>query len=265
MLSHREVGALWERSAQAWTRLARAGFDVYLDRVNTPAFLEMLPDVAGQRGLDIGCGEGHNTRLVLARCASMTAVDISRSFARAARNGTGGEEPLLTGVASATTLPFADATFDFATAFMSLQDVPETEVALREAARVVRPGGFFQFSICHPCSDTPHRRHIRDAEGRDVAIEIGRYFDDESIEIAEWTFSAAPPEARAGLDPFRLPRIHRTLSRWLNAIVDAGFRLERFGEPVADGETAQKWPGVADTQVVPYFLHIRCRKPIVEE
>ena len=38
-----KVAAYWEANAEAWTRLARAGYDVYRDALNTPAFLEMLP------------------------------------------------------------------------------------------------------------------------------------------------------------------------------------------------------------------------------
>ncbi len=53
--------------AQLKHDLARAGFDVYRDALNTPAFLAVLPDVRGQRGLDVGCGEGHNTRLLAER------------------------------------------------------------------------------------------------------------------------------------------------------------------------------------------------------
>ena len=45
-------------------------------------------------------------------------------------------------------------------------------------------------------------------------------------------------------------------------VIDAGFTLERFGEPVADDKTAEEWPSVADTKLVPYFLHIRGRKPV---
>jgi trans-aconitate methyltransferase len=40
------------------------GHDIYRDHLNTPAFFAMLPDVEGLAGLDIGCGEGHNTRLL---------------------------------------------------------------------------------------------------------------------------------------------------------------------------------------------------------
>lgn len=85
-MDHKEVGRMWDENAEVWTRLARAGYDVYRDLVNTPAFLEMLPDVTGLEGIDIGCGEGHNTRQVAPRGARMTALDISETFIGHARH-----------------------------------------------------------------------------------------------------------------------------------------------------------------------------------
>jgi hypothetical protein len=52
------VAAFWEANAAEWTRQSRAGFDVYRDALNTPAFFAMLPPIEGLHGLDIGCGEG---------------------------------------------------------------------------------------------------------------------------------------------------------------------------------------------------------------
>jgi trans-aconitate methyltransferase len=80
-VDHREAGRYWNQNADVWTRLARAGYDVYRDHLNTPAFLAMLPDVAGLTGLDIGCGEGNNTReiapaltpRIAAICGTLTA------------------------------------------------------------------------------------------------------------------------------------------------------------------------------------------------
>ena len=46
-MDHEDVGRLWNGNAEAWTTLSRAGHDVYRDAFNTPAFLEMLPDVTG--------------------------------------------------------------------------------------------------------------------------------------------------------------------------------------------------------------------------
>jgi ubiquinone/menaquinone biosynthesis C-methylase UbiE len=59
---------------------------------------------------------------------------------------------------------------------MSLMDIPETDRTLAEAYRVLKPGGFLQFSITHPCFDTPHRRNLRDENGLTYAIEVGDYF-----------------------------------------------------------------------------------------
>ena len=161
-MNHVTVGEYWNGNAEAWSKLARAGYDVYRDHLNTPAFLELLPPVTGLQGIDLGCGEGHNTRLVARKGATMTAIDIAPVFIRLAQ----AEEmraPL--GItykeASAVELPFADGTFAFATAFMSLQDIPETDQALAEAFRVLQPGGFLQFSITHPCFNPPHRRNCR--------------------------------------------------------------------------------------------------------
>lgn len=62
------------------TALSRLGYDRCRDLFNTPTFLRMLADVAGLRGLDIGCGEGHNTRLLHRRGARMTGIDIASTF-----------------------------------------------------------------------------------------------------------------------------------------------------------------------------------------
>lgn len=261
-MNHNEVGHYWNDSAEVWTKLARAGYDVYRDYLNTPAFFSMLPQAAELAGLDIGCGEGHNTRLLAKLGARMTAVDIAPVFIGHAIRAEI-DKPLNIDylLASAVDLPFADASFDFATGFMSFMDVPETDRVLAEAWRVLRPGAFLQFSITHPCFDTPHRRNVRDAQGRTYAIEVGDYFQTREGEIDEWLFTAAPPHVKLGLRKFRIPRFTRTLSQWLNLLIDVGFLLERIEEPRPSDETVAACPALQDAQVVSYFLHLRVRKP----
>jgi len=260
-MNHEEVGRFWNANAETWTKLARAGYDVYRDYLNTPAFFAMLPDVAGLSGLDLGCGEGHNTRLLAKRGARMTAIDIAKVFIAHARR-TEVQEPasIHYRVASAVELPFADATFDFATGFMSFMDIPETDRVLAEAFRVLKPGGFLQFSIAHPCYDTPHRRNLRDEKGVTYAIEVGDYYRNQEGDISEWLFGAAPPYVKQGLPKFRTPRFTRTLSQWLNLLIETGFHLERLEEPRPSDETVRACPDMQDAQVVAYFLHVRVRK-----
>ena len=79
-----DIRGQWNANAAAWTELSRAGFDLYRDLVNTPAFFELLPPVDGLVCLDLGCGEGHNTRLLAGKGARIAALDIAESFIAAA-------------------------------------------------------------------------------------------------------------------------------------------------------------------------------------
>ncbi|MDH3732880.1 MAG: class I SAM-dependent methyltransferase [Gemmatimonadota bacterium] len=260
-IDHREAGRLWDENAEAWTRLSRAGYDIYRDSFNTPAFLQMLPDIEGLRGIDIGCGEGWNTRQVAAMGARITAIDVARRFIGFAVEEER-ESPVGIdyAVANAVELPFDDATFDFATAFMSMMDIPDKPDALREAYRVLKPGGFLQFSICHPCFDTPHRVNLRNEQGQTYAIEVGQYFRQMNGEILEWIFTDAPDDAKEGLPPFRVARFNSTMSEWLNLVIEAGFAIERTAEPCPSGEALERWPAAQDATVVAYFFHLRARR-----
>lgn len=257
-----DPAACWEANAETWTRQSRAGYDIYRDALNTPAFLALLPDVAGRRGLDVGCGEGANTRRVAGCGAAMTGVDISPTFVRYAREAEAAA-PLGIGyvVGDALSLPFPDGEFDFATAFMSLMDVTDPGRALMEIARVLRPGGFVQFSIVHPCFGPPHRKVLRDVSGRAYAVEVAEYFD-VGMHEESWWFGRVTEEERKTVKPFRVPFMHLTLSLWVEKIVRAGLTIQAMGEPTASDEVAAKAPEVADTQVAGLFLHVRAGKAV---
>lgn len=261
-MDHETAGRYWESNAEAWTKLARAGYDIYRDHLNTPAFFELLPPVSGLRGLDVGCGEGHNTRLLARRGAQMDAIDIAPTFIR---HASAEEKRAPLGIAyreaSAVALPFADGTFDFVTAFMSLMDVPETDRALAEVFRVLRAGGFFQFSLTHPCFNPPHRRNCRDEDRMTYAIEVGDYFVDARGRVDEWIWGAAPESLRRNLPQFKVPRFHRPIAEWLNLLIDTGFVLERVAEPCPSEEKVREYPMLQDARVAAYFLHLQVRKP----
>lgn len=109
-----DVAAHWESNAETWTIYSRAGYDKYRDALNTPAFLDMLLPVAGLAGLDLGCGEGSNTRAVARLGARMTGLDIAPTFIRYARE-TEAEAPL--GIdyvlGDGQSIDFPEASFDF--------------------------------------------------------------------------------------------------------------------------------------------------------
>ncbi len=257
-----EVKRIWEANAEGWTTMARAGYDVSRDLFNSPTFFEMLPSIEGLSGLDIGCGEGHNTRLLAGRGARMAGIDVAETFVRHAKEA---EQDAPLGidyqVASALALPFQDEEFDFATAFMSMQDIPKQDVAVSEAYRVTRPGGFLQFSITHPCFQTPKWGWLCDDAGKKVALTVGDYFDRREVRVEEWTFGSAPVEVSGRFPKFRTPYFERTLSDWLNLLVRIGYQLEEFAEPCPGDDVLKQHPRLYDARIIAYFLTIRCRKP----
>lgn len=254
-----EVGEYWEANAAEWTEQVRSGSDVYRDLVNTPAFLSMLPDIKGRRGLDIGCGEGANTRQLARLGASMTGIDISPTFIKHASEFRGG--PAIDyRLGDGTHLEFSDASFDFTTAFMSLMDMPDQQKALAEAFRVTKPGGFLQFSILHPCFVPSRRRTIRDERGVVTGVLISDYFTETQGDVERWHFSVLNEEQRNTIAPFAVPRFHRTLATWVGYLCKAGWVIEEFCEPRATPEIAATNEIVADTLITPIFLIVRVRK-----
>ncbi len=93
----------------------------------------------GERVLEIGCGEGGNLHHLRARSPGLRlfGVDFSPAKVAFARNATGAH----TAAADATRLPFADCSFDAVLIRDLLHHLPNRLHAMKEARRVLKPGG----------------------------------------------------------------------------------------------------------------------------
>jgi ubiquinone/menaquinone biosynthesis C-methylase UbiE len=138
--------------------MGAAAYDLATDNALWREQVERLlpPDVTATRVLDLGCGPG-GSAFVLAerlRGARVVAIDISSKMVararahRAARWSHQGQRVSLM-VADALRLPFADGAFDVVTGHSFLYLVPDRGGALREARRVLRPGGVVAFMEPH--------------------------------------------------------------------------------------------------------------------
>lgn len=265
-MDDQDVAKHWDENAPEWIRAVRAGWDVYREHVNNPAFFGLLPDLAGLRVLDIGCGEGYNTRKLADLGATVVGLDVSGAMVEAAREHEAAEpRGIEYHVSPGSDLSaFPDGSFDAVLSTMTMMDMADYAGCVREVARVLRRGGLFQFSITHPCVMTRLWEWVRDENGERRGMMIGNYFGLQPTspedDVDEWFFSSAPAEARESARRFRVPRFFRTLSEYCNTLVGAGFRIDRLEEPHASDEIVSKCPGVADTQLVPYFLIIQCRR-----
>lgn len=127
----------------------RGKFQVWSDLLDSA-------DLTGnENALDIGCGRGAVTVSVALRLPAghITGIDLWRNIDQSGNNTAATEANLsLNGVdgrvtlatADMTKLPFADDTFDLATASLAIHNVPTAEgrhAAISEAIRVLKPGG----------------------------------------------------------------------------------------------------------------------------
>ena len=132
-----EIAAMFDGVASKYdltNTVMTAGQDRAWRRATRTA-LDLRP---GERVLDIGAGTGVSTEELARSGAYVVGADLSLGMLRAGRRARP-SVPLLAG--DALRLPFPDATFDAVTISFALRNVVDTDAALREFARVTRPGG----------------------------------------------------------------------------------------------------------------------------
>ena len=165
-----------ERWAELWATWARRpDHDAYW-RESGPPFLDFLPE-PGRLTLDLGCGEGRVARDLRARRHRVVGIDAAHTLVRLAKEADPGGKYL---VGDAAALPFDDASFDLVVAFNTLMDLDDIPGAVREAARVVEPGGRLCACVTHPMRDAGQ---FAGSAPDSLFVISGQYFGKRRLEL----------------------------------------------------------------------------------
>lgn len=122
----------------------RRSFDRYVARFPWPD--------EGAVGLDVGAGSGRWAAQVLERGRAIVAIDASLQALGVCRRNAP-DAPAING--SAVELPFADDSFDFAISLGVLHHLPDTDGAIGEIRRVLRPGAPFLVYLYYAFDNRP--------------------------------------------------------------------------------------------------------------
>ncbi|HEV3049571.1 MAG TPA: class I SAM-dependent methyltransferase [Longimicrobium sp.] len=213
-----------------------AGIDAapYNALYERPAMLSLLPDLAGARVLDAGCGAGWYTEQLLARGARVTSIDQSGEMIRHARARLGDAAELRVHDLSHPLAFAQDASYDGILSPLTLHYLRDWSTPLAEFRRILKPGGWLLFSTHHPAADA-------------ALFQPERYLDVEPVED-EWKW----------VGTVRFYR--RPLCEIINPLAQARFAIERLVEPIPTDEFRQAKPeAYARVLRQPNFLIILAR------
>ncbi|MEE7546883.1 class I SAM-dependent methyltransferase, partial [Xanthomonas sp. Kuri4-1] len=174
-------GTRYERYMGRWSQIAGA------------AFLDWLDPPAGQRWLDVGCGNGAFTETLFERCdpTSVAGVDPSEEQLEYAR-----ARPSVQAAqfrrGDAMALPYADAAFDVAVMPLVIFFVPDPGQGVAEMKRVVRPGGCVTaYAWDMPGGGFPYEPLLAELRGRGLALPRPPSPEASRTEVMQALWAAA--------------------------------------------------------------------------
>jgi len=235
--------ALWEAHAGWWQENFTDGADAEYDEQILPLAGSHL--VGATDVLDVGAGEGQVARVAAAAGATrVVGIDPVAAQVSVGRSRGGG---VLYGRGEAGALPFPAGAFDAVVACLVFEHITDTDGALAEVGRVLRPGGRFLFFLNHPLLQAPGSGWIDDHILDEQYWRIGPYLhEDSSLE-----------EVEKGVF---VPFVHRPLSRYVNAMAAAGLVIRRMEEPPPPPGFMARATEYRDAATIPRLLLLVAEK-----
>lgn len=236
----------WEAHARWWQDAFTEGADPeYAEQILplAAAHLEGADDV-----LDVGTGEGQVARLAHTIEPRARVVGVDPAWAQLTVAAERARGPRYAR-AAAIALPFPSECFDAVVVCLVFEHIEAMEAAIAEVGRVLRRGGRFLFFMNHPLLQAPGSGWIDDQvlDPPEQYWRIGPYLTED----------ASMEEVDKGVF---IPFIHRPLSRYVNAMIDAGLLVTRMEEPAPPPGFLARAAEYDAAATIPRLLFLRAEK-----
>lgn len=211
-----------------------------------PALFSLAPNLHNKAVLDLGCGYGENcAEFKMLGATAVLGVDISEKMLAVAT----AEHPDIKFIrADMSDLSFLKHKYDVIFSSLALHYIEDFGTFVKDVYGLLNAGGYFIFSQEHPLTTAPiaGASWSRDSEGNVLHYNLTDY-------------------ARCGKRSTRwivdgVEKYHRTFSDIINALVAAGFSVEKMLEPIPTQETIERDKSWEKDLHKPNFLLIKAMK-----
>jgi len=221
------VKGIWNVNAEFWDSKMGEGNDFHKILLE-PIQLRLLDIKAGDRILDIACGNGQFARKMAESGAIVTAIDFSDKFIEIAKSKSADNiKYQVIDVTKQTDLKKLEGDlFDSIVCTMAFMDMEDIEILIKHSPKLLKRTGKFVFSITHPCfnSGNIYLVHEQDDIGGNVNNKYGVKISDYLIE-----------QSNLGIGIVGQPEpqyyFHRPVSAILRYFFTNGFMLDAYEEP----------------------------------
>lgn len=206
----------------------------------------LLPDFKGKRVLDLGCGYGWHCIYAMEQgAASVTGIDLSEKMLEVAREKT--FYPQVTYLRMAMEeIGFGKDSFDIVISSLALHYVKSFDAVAKKVRDCLSDGGSFVFSAEHPIftAQGPQDWHY-DEQGKILHFPVDNYFYEG--------------ERKAVFLGETVTKYHKTLTTYLDGLLNNGFRIRHVVEPQPPA-SMMSIPGMKDEMRRPMMLLVSAVK-----
>lgn len=211
-----------------------------------PELQKLLPNFEGRRVLDLGCGYGwHCVYAARQGAARVLGADISqRMLGEAERRSEGLPVEYLCCAMEDLTLP--EQSFDVVISSLAFHYIEDYKGLVQRVYRWLAEGGRFVFSVEHPVFTAQGRQDwYYGPAGEILHFPVDNYYDEgkrSAVFLGE-----------------QVEKYHRTLTTYLNSLLEAGFSIKSIVEPQPP-EDMMDIPGMKDELRRPMMLLVAAEK-----
>ena len=234
-----EIENIYDKIAEEYHKKTKLNF--YNAELEFPSMLRILKELklSNKKILDLGCGSGRYTKLLLNKEAKVWAIDPSEKMLEIAQRE---NKEVIFKKGTASKIPFKTNFFDIVISSLVIDHIKYIDKAFREVNRILKNNGIFIFSRNNPITEI-----VEKCEGNSYIFN--NYFKEGKRKKYFPNFKV------------NMPYYHITMETIIKTIIRNGFVVDDYIDVKPNPRSKSRFPNEHESTInKPYFCIFKIRK-----